>query len=37
LPRFVNNMVILKRASGALAPARQAHIGGKLPERAAWR
>ena len=27
-PRFVNNMVILKRASGALAPARQGHLGG---------
>ena len=27
-PRFVNNMVILKRASGALAPARHGHLGG---------
>lgn len=27
-PRFVNNMVILKRASGTLKPARQGHLGG---------
>lgn len=27
-PRFVNNMVFLKRASGALKPARQGHVGG---------
>jgi transposase len=36
-PRFVNNMVILKRASGALAPARQGHLGGgKLTEHEDW-
>jgi transposase len=36
-PRFVNNMVILKRASGGLAPARQGHLGGgKLTEHAQW-
>ena len=36
-PRFVNNMVILKRASGALAPARQGHLGGgKLTGQAEW-
>ena len=39
-PRFVNNMVILKRASGERAPARQGHLGGgKLTghEDRAWR
>ena len=36
-PRFVNNMVILKRASGALAPARQGHLGGgKLTGHEEW-
>jgi transposase len=36
-PRFVNNMVILKRASGALAPARQGHLGGgKLTGHEDW-
>lgn len=36
-PRFVNNMVILKRASGALAPARQGHLGGgKLSGHEDW-
>ena len=36
-PRFVNNMVILKPASGALAPARQGHLGdGKLTGQAEW-
>ena len=30
-PRFVNNMMILHRATGSLAPARQGHPpGGKL-------
>ncbi len=27
-PRFVNNMMILKRTSGGLAPVRQGHLGG---------
>jgi len=36
-PRFVNNMVILKRASGELAPARQGHLGGgKLTGHEEW-
>ncbi|CDZ30842.1 ISSpo6, transposase orf A [Neorhizobium galegae bv. officinalis] len=36
-PRFVNNMVILKRASGALSPARQGHLGGgKLVGHEEW-
>lgn len=36
-PRFVNNMVILKRASGGLAPARQGHLGGgKLTGHEEW-
>ncbi|WP_049777425.1 helix-turn-helix domain-containing protein [Allorhizobium ampelinum] len=36
-PRFVNNMVILKRASGALRPARQGHLGGgKLTGHEDW-
>jgi transposase len=35
--RFVNNMVILKRVSGALKPARQGHLGGgKLTGHAEW-
>ncbi|WP_092938022.1 helix-turn-helix domain-containing protein [Rhizobium sp. 9140] len=36
-PRCVNNMVILKRASGALKPARQGHLGGgKLMGHTDW-
>jgi transposase len=36
-PRFVNDMIILKRASGALKPARQGHLGGgKLTGHEAW-
>lgn len=36
-PRFVNNMVILKRASGTLKPARQGHMGGgKLTGHTDW-
>ena len=36
-PRFVNNMMILKRASGGLAPARQGHLGGgKLTGHEEW-
>jgi transposase len=36
-PRFVNNMVILKRTSGALSPARQGHLGsGKLTGQEDW-
>lgn len=36
-PRFVNNMVILKRESGALEPKRQGHGGlGKLKDHADW-
>ncbi len=36
-PRFVNNMVILKRTSGGLAPARQGHLGGgKLTGHEQW-
>ena len=27
-PRFVNNLVILKRQTGSLAPRRQGHVGG---------
>ena len=36
-PRFVNNMVILKRETGSLEPMRQGHIGGgKLSAVADW-
>ena len=36
-PRFVNDMVILKRASGGLAPKAQGnHAAGKLAPYAAW-
>ena len=36
-PRFVNNMVILKRETGSLAPKRQGHGGhGKLKAHADW-
>lgn len=36
-PRFVNNMVILKQASGALKPARQGHLsGGELTGHEDW-
>lgn len=36
-PRFVNNMVILKRETGALSPKRQGHGGhGKLKGYADW-
>jgi hypothetical protein len=36
-PRLVNNMVILNRACGALAPARQGHPGGsKLTGHEEW-
>lgn len=36
-PRFVNNMVILKRETGLLAAKRQGrHNGGKLQEHHAW-
>ena len=36
-PRFVNDMVILKRASGGLAPKRQGnHAEGKLAPYATW-
>jgi transposase len=36
-PRFVNNMMILQRASGSVAPARQGHApGGKLDVHGAW-
>jgi transposase len=37
-PRFVNNMVILHRSRGSLAPARQGHGpgGGKLVAQSQW-
>lgn len=36
-PRFVNNMMILHRATGSLAPARQGHPpGGKLTAHGEW-
>lgn len=37
-PRFVNNMMILKRETGCLAPKRQGHGGanGKLKDHADW-
>lgn len=36
-PRFVNNMMILHRATGSLAPARQGHPpGGKLTTHSEW-
>ena len=36
-PRFVNNMIILERASGSLAAAKQGHPpGGKLTEHGEW-
>ncbi|NMN71596.1 IS630 transposase-related protein [Rhizobium sp. 57MFTsu3.2] len=36
-PRFVNNLVILKRETGSLLPRRQGHIGGgKLSDHGAW-
>ena len=36
-PRFVNNMVILKRQTGSLESKRQGHLGGgKLQEHHAW-
>lgn len=36
-PRFVNNLMILKRATGSLAPRRQGHLGGgKLNAHDAW-
>jgi transposase len=36
-PRFVNNMIILDRSSGCLAPPRQGHPpGGKLTEHSQW-
>jgi transposase len=36
-PRFVNNMIILHRASGSVAPARQGHApGGKLDPHGDW-
>lgn len=36
-PRFVNNMMILHRSSGSLAPARQGHgPGGKLTAHGHW-
>ena len=36
-PRFVNNMVILKRETGSLEPKRQGHSGkGKLNAHADW-
>jgi transposase len=36
-PRFVNNMVILKRTFGSLSPARQGHLGGgKLIGHEGW-
>lgn len=36
-PRFVNNMVILKRDTGSLEPKRQGHGGiGKLKDHADW-
>ncbi len=36
-PRFVNNLVILKRQTGSLLPRRQGHVGGgKLSAHHAW-
>lgn len=37
-PRFINNMMILHRTSGSLAPARQGHApgGGKLAVHGKW-
>lgn len=36
-PRFVNNLVILKRETGSLSPRRQGHLGGgKLNTHGAW-
>lgn len=36
-PRFVNNLVILKRETGSLTPRRQGHLGGgKLNAHGAW-
>jgi len=36
-PRFVNNMMILRRSSGSLAPARQGHPpGSKLSSHGEW-
>jgi len=36
-PRFVNNMMILHRSSGSLAPARQGHpAGSKLSPHSQW-
>jgi len=36
-PRFVNNMVILKRQTGSLEAKRQGHLaGGKLQDQHAW-
>jgi transposase len=36
-PRFVNNMMVLHRTSGSVAPARQGHApGGKLDVHGAW-
>ncbi|MDF0663647.1 MULTISPECIES: transposase [unclassified Rhizobium] len=36
-PRFVNNLVILKRETGSLSPRRQGHVGGgKLNAHGDW-
>ena len=36
-PRFVNDLIILKRETGSLSPRRQGHLGGgKLAEHGAW-
>ena len=36
-PRFVNNLVILKRETGSLLPRRQGHVGGgKLSDHGTW-
>ena len=36
-PRFVNNLIILKRETGSLAPRRQGHVGGgKLNAHRDW-
>lgn len=36
-PRFVNNMMILHRSTGSLAPAKQGHpLGSKLSAHGAW-
>ncbi|CDZ68374.1 ISSpo6, transposase orf A [Neorhizobium galegae bv. orientalis] len=36
-PRFVNDLVILKRETGSLSPRRQGHLGGgKLSAQHAW-